>query len=67
MEYPLQILCDELASQGKSWDEIQRLAGSLENPLDQLDLAEWLANNRGVSDREIIAEKHRLMRNRMKK
>ena len=67
MEDPLQILCDELASQEKNWDEIQRLAGSLEDPADQLDLAEWLANNRGVSDREIIAEKHRLMRNRMEK
>lgn len=59
---PLQILCDELASQGKTWDEIKKLACSLPGPEEQLDLAEWLARHRGASNQEITEEKHRIIR-----
>ena len=65
MDDPLQILIDELASQGKTWDEIMELIAGLENPWNQLDYAEWLALHRGADRREILAEKHRLMRNTM--
>ena len=66
MDEPLQILCDELASQGKTRREIVLITAALEDPEDQLDMAEWLALHRGASRREIITEKHRLIRNRMK-
>ncbi len=64
---PLQILCDELASQGKTWDEIKKLACSLPGPEEQLDLAEWLARHRGASNQEITEEKHRIIRSCQKR
>ena len=65
MEDPLEILFDELYAQGKTWDEAVEIAAGVEDPEDQLDLTEWLIFHRGASRREMLTEKHRLMRRRM--
>jgi hypothetical protein len=62
VDEPLQILFDELKAQGKTWEQASEITAGLENPWAQLDMAEWLARNRGASRQEILAEKHRLMK-----
>lgn len=66
MGEPLQLLFDELASQGKTWEEAIEIAAGIEYQEDQLELAEWLAKNRGASRHEMLTEKHRLMKSRLK-
>ncbi len=65
MDEPLQILFDELSAQGKTWEEASEITAGLEHLMDQLDMAEWLALHRGASRREMLTEKHRLMKKRM--
>ncbi len=67
MDEPLQIMVDVFVSQGKSLEEIIGYTSGLEDPEDQLDMAEWMLNHEEASRQEICAEAHRLMRNRMKK
>lgn len=66
MDSPFLILIDVLRSQGKTQDEVTAYSAGLEDPEDQLDMAEWLLNNSQATRQEILTEKHRLMRNRMK-
>jgi hypothetical protein len=62
MEDPLQILFDELAEHELSWDEKVLVTAGVSDPMAILDLAEWLANHRGCSKQEMIAEGNRLIK-----
>ena len=64
MDEPLQILIDELQAQGKTWEETVEIIAGVENPWDQLDLADWLADHREVSQKEMVAESCRIIENR---
>lgn len=61
-EDPMQILFDELAEHGLSWDDQVLVTAGISDPMAILDFAEWLANHRGVSMQEMIAEGNRLIK-----
>lgn len=62
MEEPLQILFDELATHGLTWDQMVLVASGVSNPMAILDLAEWLASHRKATLQEMIAEGNRLIK-----
>lgn len=64
-EDPLQILADELAEHGLNRTQQVEMVAGVEDPIDQLDFAEWLAYHRDASREEMLKEKHRIMRKRM--
>ena len=61
-EDPMQILFDELAEHGLSWDDQVLVAAGISEPMAILDFAEWLANHRDVTKQEMIAEGNRLIK-----
>ena len=67
MEDPLQIMVDVFKYRGMSKEDVIAITSPLEEPEDQLNLAEWMLNNEKASRREIIGEVQSLMRNRMEK
>lgn len=67
MEDPLQIMVDVCKYRGMSKEDVIAITSPLEEPEDQLNLAEWMLNNEKASRREIIGEVQSLMRNRMEK
>ncbi len=66
MEDPREILIGVFKFQGKSLKEVMEYTGGIEHPADQLDLAEWMLHHKTANRQEILAEKHRLMDERMK-
>ena len=67
MDKPLWILEDELAQHGLSFDQRTEFLAGLSSPEDMLDFAEWLVDHREANRQEMLAEKHRLMRNRQRR
>jgi hypothetical protein len=61
-EDPMQILFDELAEHGLSWDDQVLVTAGISDPMAILDFAEWLADHRDATKQEMIAEGNRLIK-----